>query len=93
MQRQRRDVDKKEMFELGDRLSAKLQSARERVESEIGNYTCVLRECGLIDASNRLVAAEQIIREFKKVPINGDNTDGWLRSKLEDGIRLCHEVQ
>ena len=80
------------MFELGDRLNVKLQNAKRDMEERIGNFSCVLRECGLIDASNRLLPADQLVREFRKFPLNGDDGDGWLREKLEEGIRLCHEV-
>ena len=92
-QRQKRQSgdSKKEMFELGDRLNVKLQNAKRAKEAEIGNFTCMLRECGVIDSNNRLVSPEAIIRKMRDIPINGDDTDGWLRAKLEEGVRTCHE--
>lgn len=82
---------KKEMFELGDRLNAKLQAAKGKMEGEIGNMTCVLRKCGVIDAEDNLRSPRDILAEFEDYPLPGDDKpDRWLRTQFENDVELCH---
>jgi len=67
------------------------QDAKQNWQSKIGNYTCMLQECGLIDDDGELASPDQIIGELRKFTFNGDNGDRWLRNEIENSVRLCHK--
>ena len=86
---QARDAESQaQMFELGDRLNAKLQMAKEQMEAKIGNFTCMLRECGVIDASNNLVDVASLQEQTDQFPVQ----DKWLKEQIREDVATCHAV-
>jgi hypothetical protein len=72
--------------ELGERLQEKLLMKKIGMENKIGNMTCFLQECGIMDINQNL-DHESIKDMFNKIDI----ADPWLKSKLVEGCDMCIE--
>jgi len=76
-----------ESLDLGDRLADKLKEQRQKMESEIGNMTCVLREMGILNQQNELDFNTQK-RTFEKYNFRSK----WLKNRLLDDMEVCNKV-
>jgi len=81
--RYRREGDKSEIIE---KLADKLEYEEMKMKAEIGNMTCMMRECGVIDASNNLTPVDEMIKEKEKFEIE----DPWLKDELIKSLKHCH---
>lgn len=76
------------MYELGDRLSEKLLEQKEKMAAKLGNWSCVMQECGMID-KNLELDLESMLKEVKELNI----ADEWLYEKSIGMIRTCYAVR
>ena len=75
-------------IDLGDRLSQKLQNLKMEIQYEIGNYSCMLRECGVFDSANNFQDVETLVAQMNEYPVR----DKWLKNHIEEDVRMCHSV-
>jgi hypothetical protein len=73
-------------LDIGDRLADKVKAQQERKQEQIGNMTCVLRECGILNEKNELDARAQ------KQYMNQFKVEAWLKDRIEDDIDTCVEL-
>lgn len=76
-------------LDLGDRLNQKLEEKKIKMEAKIGNMTCMLRECGLIDSDNNLNSVNEILSGMEEFKID----DPWLEDKMEKDVKMCYNVR
>jgi hypothetical protein len=71
------------VFDLGERLNAKLMEKKEDFTSKVGNITCILQELGIFDAD----------KMFNPTKDDGHmaDLDPYLKSHLESGCDGCTE--
>jgi len=82
--RQKRDHHfGQDVFELGEKLTEKLEMVKHNFEQKMGNFTCVMREFGVIDKNNDL-DLDSYLEESNKI------TDEWLKDEMEKNGRLCY---
>jgi len=74
-------------IELGDKLVAKLNAQKESMVAEIGNMTCVLQECGMLNAENQLD-----VRSMKQKLSAYTLPSKWFKTKFEELIDNCYEM-
>ena len=72
-------------LDIGDRLADKVKDQQQQMQEKIGNMTCVLRECGILNENNELDARlqKQYMNQFK--------VDKWLKERVENDIETCVE--
>merc|ERR1740128_482716 len=72
-------------LDIGDRLADKVKAQQQQMQEKIGNMTCVLRECGILNDNNELDARiqKQYMSQYK--------VDKWLKERVEDDIDTCVE--
>jgi len=72
-------------LDIGDRLADKVKAQQQQMQEKIGNMTCVLRECGILNDDNELDARvqKQYMSQYK--------VDKWLKERVEDDIDTCVE--
>ena len=46
---------------------------KEQMESKIGNMTCVLRECGVLDSENNFNSLEAILTAMEDFKVRANN--------------------
>jgi hypothetical protein len=73
---------------LGERLNDKLQEAKMEMQYEVGNCTCMLRECGVLDASNNFNTLGFLTSQLDDFVFE----DQWLKEELTNDIQKCHAV-
>jgi hypothetical protein len=73
-------------LDIGDRLADKVKHQQEHMQESIGNMTCVLRECGVLNEQNELdaKAQKQYMNQFK--------VDKWLKDRIYEDIDTCVEL-
>merc|ERR1719312_1939222 len=76
-----------ESLDLGDRLADKLKEEKNKMESKVGNMTCVLREMGILNQQNELDFNTQK-RTFEKYNFPSK----WLKNRLLDDMEVCNKV-
>jgi len=74
-------------LDIGDRLVEKLKHQQEEMEQKIGNMTCVLRECGILNQQNVLDVRtqKQYFQQFKF-------ENKWLKNRIEKVMELCVDL-
>jgi len=72
-------------LDIGDRLADKVKAQQQQMQEKIGNMTCVLRECGILNDDNELDARVQ------KQHMSQYKVDKWLKERVEDDIDTCVE--
>merc|ERR550519_1764830 len=84
-QKHKRAAD--DVFELGDRLTGKLKQETEKMQSKLGNCSCILQELGMIDANQNL----DINKMVKSVEDGewGEFPDQWLKENHIKDCRNC----
>ncbi|XP_059081673.1 uncharacterized protein LOC131879386 [Tigriopus californicus] len=73
-------------LDLGDKLLEKLESYKEKMQAEIGNMTCALRKCGIVNENNE-IQLENMIAHFDKLPVP---LNPWLKEHLIADKRKCY---
>merc|ERR1711872_211982 len=76
-----------ESLDVGDRLADKLKEEQNKMESKVGNMTCVLREMGILNQQNELDFNTQK-RTFEKYNFPSK----WLKNRLLDDMEVCNKV-
>merc|ERR1712098_54366 len=76
-----------ESLDIGDRLAEKLQSQKVKMESKIGNMTCVLREIGILNNQNELDFNVQ-----KRAVESYNMRNQWLRKRILNDMETCIDV-
>lgn len=74
-------------LDIGDRLTEKVKDQQRRTEEKIGNMTCVLRECGMLNDQNELDERVQKAY-FKKFDVKNK----WLVDRVNKDIEMCVQV-
>jgi len=74
-------------LELGDKLIAKINAHKESMVADIGNMTCVLQECGMLNAENELD-----VRSMKQKLNAYILPSEWFKNKFENLIDNCYEM-
>lgn len=72
-------------LDIGDRLADKVKDQQQQMQEKIGNMTCVLKECGILNDNNELDARAQ------KQYMNQFKVDKWLKERVENDIDTCVE--
>lgn len=86
-QRDTEEEQQKNMLEIGDRLNNKLQELRQKMSEKVGNMTCVLKECAILDNEGKFNDVEAILEHMNEFQF----PDPWLKARIESDVRLCHE--
>merc|ERR1711915_447559 len=76
-----------ESLDIGDRLAEKLQSQKVKMESKIGNMTCVLREIGILNNQNELDFNVQ-----KRAVESHNMQNQWLKKRILNDMETCIDV-
>jgi len=76
-----------ESLDIGDRLAEKLQSQKVKMESKIGNMTCVLREIGILNNQNELDFNVQ-----KRAVESYNMQNQWLKKRILNDMETCIDV-
>merc|ERR1712202_19230 len=84
LSRNRRATD--DVFELGDRLTEKLQGETAKIQAQLGNTSCVLQELNVID-SNQDLTPEAMVKAVERGEW-GEFPDEWLK---KHSIKLCRQ--
>jgi len=73
-------------LDIGDRLADKVKAQQHQMETKVGNMTCVLRECGILNQQNELDARAQ------KQYMNQFKVGKWLKERINKDIDTCVEL-
>jgi len=73
-------------LDIGDRLTEKVKAQQHQMETKVGNMTCVLRECGILNQQNELDARAQ------KQYMNQFKVGKWLKERINKDIDTCFEL-
>merc|ERR1711915_1161283 len=76
-----------ESLDIGDRLAEKLQSQKVKMESKIGNMTCVLRGIGILNNQNELDFNVQ-----KRAVESYNMQNQWLKKRILNDMETCIDV-
>ena len=76
------------MYELGDRLSEKLQLQKAEMNYKMGNMSCVLKELRMVDDDMEL-DLEAMLNNIKDMNIR----DSWLLQQTIEDTRTCYAVR
>jgi hypothetical protein len=76
-----------ESLDLGDRLADKLKEEQRKMESNIGNMTCVLKEMGIINEQNELDfnTQKRTIEKFQM-------PSKWFKERILNDMEVCNKV-
>jgi hypothetical protein len=74
---------------LGERLQEKLMNKKMMVEDKMGNMTCMMQECGFLNAQEKF-DGELLKKEWKESGM--DIKDKWLEAKIWEGCDNCIKV-
>merc|ERR1739846_294463 len=85
MSRTKRAAD--DLFELGDRLTEKLQQKTEEMEAKMGNASCVLKELDIIDQNENLDVSG-MVQSIERGEW-GEFPDEWLKEQHIKDCRNC----
>merc|ERR1719382_885741 len=85
MNRNKRAAD--DLFELGDRLTEKLQQKTEEMKAKMGNASCVLKELDIIDQNENLDVSGMV--QSIENGEWGKFEDEWLEKKHIKDCRTC----
>jgi hypothetical protein len=71
-------------FDLGERLQEKLAAKKDEMEAKIGNMTCILQECGMVNAEKKFdeAATREHVKEM-------EIEDPWLKERIVKGGDIC----
>ncbi len=83
---QKRDADD-DANELGERLTEKLKGKKEEWENKMGNMTCILQECGILDGAKKFNPKKAKL-DWKDMPIK----DKWVKDELEWACDQCEKM-
>jgi len=85
--RQAEDEGRAGLLDLGDRLTEKLMEQKMKMESKIGNFTCMLRDQGVLDADNELdlQGMKQMLRSYSY-------DDEWFKNRAEADHDNCYAI-
>jgi len=86
--RQRRATDA-DVYELGDRLTEKLKMEQAKWQAELGNMSCILQECDIVDR-NLDLDVESMIQGVERGDW-GKFEDEWLKEQVINNCRNCYE--
>merc|ERR1719458_414841 len=85
--RQRRATD--DLYDLGDRLTEKLKMEQAKWQAELGNMSCILQECDMIDR-NLDIDIESMIQGIERGDW-GEFEDEWLKEQMIKNCRNCYD--
>merc|ERR1712209_25932 len=85
MNREKRAAD--DLFELGDRLTEKLQQKTEEMKAKMGNASCVLKELDIIDQNENLDVSGMV--QSIENGEWGKFEDEWLQEQHIKDCRTC----
>jgi len=85
MNRNKRATD--DLFELGDRLTEKLQQETEKWQAKLGNASCVLKELDIID-QNEDLDVNAMVQSIERGEW-GEFPDEWLKEQHIKDCRNC----
>lgn len=85
--RQRRATDA-EAYDLGDRLTEKLQMEQLKWQAQLGNLSCVLQECDILD-KNEDLDLNSMLQGMERGDW-GEFEDEWLKEKMISNCRNCY---
>lgn len=83
--RNRRATD--DVFELGDRLTEKLQLETQKIQGQLGNLSCILKECNIID-NNEDLDLNKMVQSLERGEW-GVFPDEWLKEQSIKNCRQC----
>jgi len=83
----KRQAEESGLLDLGDRLNEKLMEQKMKTEMMIGNFTCVLRDQGMLNANNELDinGINRIIDEY-------EYSDNWFLEHVKKDHQICYEL-
>lgn len=77
-----------DLFDLGDRLTQKLNEQKKEFALKLSNYSCILQDLNIVDNENE-IQLEQMLDGLKDLGIS----DPWLLNALTESKKICYEVQ
>jgi hypothetical protein len=83
--RKKRATD--DLYDLGDRLTEKLQMEQVKFQAQLGNMSCVLEELNIID-KNQELTVNKMIQDIEKGEW-GTFEDKWFKEKMISNCRNC----
>jgi hypothetical protein len=87
---QKRSVDDNVLeLNIGERLTEKLMSKKMMIESKMSNMTCMMQECGYLNAQEKF-DGKLLKKAWKDSGM--DIKDKWLEAKLWEGCDNCIKV-
>lgn len=75
-----------DVLDLGDRLIQKLEGVKQHMQNEVGNFTCKLQKCGIINEDME-IQLEGMIADLDKLPAP---LDPWLKERIIEDKRKCY---
>jgi len=76
-----------DVFELGDRLAEKLQMETQKIQAQLGNATCILQECNILD-NNEDLDVNAMVQSMEKGEW-GVFPDEWVKEQSIKNCRQC----
>jgi len=76
-----------DLYDLGDRLTEKLQMEQVKFQAQLGNMSCVLEELNIID-KNQDLTVNKMIQDIEKGEW-GTFEDKWFKEKMISNCRNC----
>ena len=76
-----------DVLDLGDRLIQKLDGVKQHMQNEVGNFTCKLQKCGIIN-EDMDIQLEGMIADLDKLPAP---LDPWLKERIIEDKRKCYD--
>jgi len=76
-----------DVFELGDRLTEKLQHETQKIQGQLGNLSCILKECDIID-NNEDLDLNKMVQSIERGDW-GVFPDEWLKEQSVKNCRQC----
>merc|ERR1712107_133513 len=76
-----------ESLDVGDRLADKLKDQQHKMEEEIGNMTCVMREMGVLNEKNELDFNSQ-----KRALDQFNLPNKWFKNRLLNDMEVCNKM-
>merc|ERR1719510_1802043 len=86
--RQRRATD--DLYDLGDRLTEKLKMEQAKWQGELGNMSCILQECDMIDR-NLDITIDNMIQGIERGDW-GEFEDEWLKEQMIKMYMHCEKM-
>merc|ERR1712107_664065 len=76
-----------ESLDVVDRLADKLKDQQHKMEEEIGNMTCVMREMGVLNEQNELDFNSQ-----KRALDQSNLPNKWFKNRLLNDMEVCNKM-